>query len=66
MWTSAGVSAGVDMILAFIEDQAGVEVAGKVPSTSANRMNFLHGYFLRTNNINFFSTSGSASCRVFS
>eukprot|EP00123_Amoebidium_parasiticum_P018305 comp24168_c0_seq1/m.44083 comp24168_c0_seq1/g.44083 ORF comp24168_c0_seq1/g.44083 comp24168_c0_seq1/m.44083 type:complete len:460 (-) comp24168_c0_seq1:71-1450(-) len=30
VWTSAGVSAGVDMILAFIEDQAGMEVAGKV------------------------------------
>ncbi len=30
IWTAAGVSAGIDMILAFIADQAGDETAGKV------------------------------------
>ena len=30
IWTSAGVSAGMDMALAFIADQAGEEIAGKV------------------------------------
>ena len=30
IWTAAGVSAGIDMILAFIADQAGDEIAGKV------------------------------------
>lgn len=30
VWTAAGVSAGVDLILAFISDVAGEEVAGKV------------------------------------
>jgi len=30
IWTSAGVSAGMDMALAFIADQASEEVAGKV------------------------------------
>jgi transcriptional regulator GlxA family with amidase domain len=31
IWTAAGVSAGIDLVLAFIADQAGEEVAGKVP-----------------------------------
>jgi transcriptional regulator GlxA family with amidase domain len=30
VWSAAGVSAGIDMILAFIADMAGEEVAGKV------------------------------------
>lgn len=30
IWTSAGVSAGIDLMLAFIADTAGAEVAGKV------------------------------------
>jgi transcriptional regulator GlxA family with amidase domain len=30
IWTSAGVSAGLDMILAFIADVAGADIAGKV------------------------------------
>ena len=30
IWTSAGVSAGIDMMLAFIADQAGAETAGIV------------------------------------
>lgn len=30
VWTSAGVSAGIDMTLAFIADRAGNETAGKV------------------------------------
>ncbi|MFN0182701.1 MAG: DJ-1/PfpI family protein [Aquabacterium sp.] len=30
VWTSAGVSAGIDMTLAFIADVAGAEVAGQV------------------------------------
>ncbi len=30
IWTSAGVSAGIDMALAFVESQAGGEVAGQV------------------------------------
>lgn len=30
LWTSAGVSAGIDLTLAFIDDQAGEEVAGRV------------------------------------
>lgn len=30
IWTSAGVSAGMDMALAFIADQVGAEIAGKV------------------------------------
>jgi transcriptional regulator GlxA family with amidase domain len=30
IWTSAGVSAGIDMILAFICNQAGEEIAGQV------------------------------------
>lgn len=30
VWTAAGVSAGIDLMLAFIADQAGDEVAGKV------------------------------------
>jgi transcriptional regulator GlxA family with amidase domain len=34
IWTSAGVSAGTDLILAFIADFAGTDVAGKVQSTA--------------------------------
>jgi transcriptional regulator GlxA family with amidase domain len=34
IWTAAGVSAGVDLILAFIADFAGKDVAGKVQSAS--------------------------------
>jgi len=30
IWTAAGVSAGIDMALAFIADVAGKDVAGKV------------------------------------
>ena len=30
IWTAAGVSAGIDLALAFIADQAGAEIAGKV------------------------------------
>ncbi|MCC5874403.1 MAG: DJ-1/PfpI family protein [Gammaproteobacteria bacterium] len=30
VWTAAGVSAGIDLMLAFIADQAGEETAGKV------------------------------------
>jgi transcriptional regulator GlxA family with amidase domain len=30
IWTSAGVSAGIDMILAFIADQVGEETAGRI------------------------------------
>jgi transcriptional regulator GlxA family with amidase domain len=30
VWTSAGVSAGIDLALAFIADQQGEEIAGKV------------------------------------
>lgn len=30
LWTAAGVSAGIDLALAFIADQAGEETAGKV------------------------------------
>ena len=30
MWSSAGVSAGIDLMLAFIANTAGEEVAGKV------------------------------------
>jgi transcriptional regulator GlxA family with amidase domain len=30
VWTAAGVSAGIDLALAFIADQAGEDVAGKV------------------------------------
>jgi transcriptional regulator GlxA family with amidase domain len=30
LWTAAGVSAGIDLALAFIAEQAGEEVAGKV------------------------------------
>jgi transcriptional regulator GlxA family with amidase domain len=30
IWTAAGVSAGIDLILAFIADYAGEEIAGKV------------------------------------
>ena len=30
IWTAAGVSAGIDLALAFIADQAGEEIAGKV------------------------------------
>ena len=30
IWTAAGVSAGIDMTLAFIADQAGDKIAGKV------------------------------------
>ena len=34
VWTAAGVSAGIDMMLAFIADFAGVEVAGKVQAAA--------------------------------
>ena len=30
IWTAAGVSAGIDLALAFVADQAGAETAGKV------------------------------------
>jgi transcriptional regulator GlxA family with amidase domain len=30
IWTAAGISAGIDLALAFVADQAGKEVAGKV------------------------------------
>lgn len=30
IWTAAGVSSGIDLALAFIADQAGEEIAGKV------------------------------------
>lgn len=30
MWTSAGISAGVDMSLVFVAETAGKETAGKV------------------------------------
>lgn len=30
IWTSAGVSAGIDLMLAFIADEAGAQTAGKV------------------------------------
>jgi len=30
VWTAAGVSAGLDLALALIADQAGAEIAGKV------------------------------------
>jgi transcriptional regulator GlxA family with amidase domain len=30
IWTAAGVSAGIDLMLAFIAEHAGIEVAGKV------------------------------------
>jgi transcriptional regulator GlxA family with amidase domain len=30
IWTAAGISAGIDLALAFVADQAGEEVAGKV------------------------------------
>jgi transcriptional regulator GlxA family with amidase domain len=30
VWTAAGVSAGIDMTLAFIESEAGEETAGNV------------------------------------
>jgi transcriptional regulator GlxA family with amidase domain len=30
IWSSAGVSAGIDLMLAFIADYAGEETAGKV------------------------------------
>jgi transcriptional regulator GlxA family with amidase domain len=30
IWTAAGISAGIDLALAFVADQAGEEIAGKV------------------------------------
>ncbi len=30
IWTAAGISAGIDLALAFVADQAGPEIAGKV------------------------------------
>jgi transcriptional regulator GlxA family with amidase domain len=30
LWTAAGISAGIDLALAFVADQGGEEVAGKV------------------------------------
>lgn len=34
IWTSAGVSAGTDLMLAFIADFAGIDIAGKVQATA--------------------------------
>lgn len=34
VWTSSGISAGIDMIFAFIADQFGEEVAQDVANTS--------------------------------
>jgi transcriptional regulator GlxA family with amidase domain len=51
IWTSAGVSAGIDMMLAFIASVAGAEAAGKVqlaseyyPSTTRYGSREIHAF----------------------
>jgi len=49
LWTAAGISAGIDLALAFIADDAGEEVAGKIQFgaeyyPSATRYGRFHEY----------------------